>query len=124
MGCGCQIEVNDDYCRVELLRRSEPVARKEHRCTECGRKIRVGEKYIREATICEGDIDDEVSCSDCESLQSLVCGRIYRGLREAIFEEVRWCGIEPTAPAIRALTPAAREWLCDLIEATWEGDDE
>jgi hypothetical protein len=125
MNCVCQIEINnDDYCRVEVLRRSEPVARKEHRCHECGRTIRVGEKYVREATVCEGALGDEVFCADCESLQGLVCGRLYGGLREAIFEAVRWGGIEPTAPAIRALTPAARDWLCDMIEATWKEESD
>jgi hypothetical protein len=64
MSCECQIEISDDYQHTEVLSRSEPVARKEHKCTECGRTILVGERYVREATICEGYHGEEVFCAD------------------------------------------------------------
>lgn len=48
------------------------VARKEHRCEECGRKIAPGEKYDRHAGKWEGDFFTNVACAHCAVLRRMV----------------------------------------------------
>lgn len=124
MTCGCLIDFADcGYDRVDVLRRTEPVARVAHQCDECDRIIEPGERYAREATISGGEFREWVFCADCDSLQEFICGRLYGGLREQIAEAINCDDIDPSHPAIRALTPSAREWVCDLIEEAWGEDD-
>lgn len=116
--CACLIDASD-FEPVKSIHKETRRARVACWCNECRRMIVPGELYIREVVISDGSFDTLKRCLDCESLQSLICGRIFNGLREAIEDEARFGGIDPSHPAIRDMTPAAREWVCDLIEAEW-----
>ena len=50
-----------DFERPELYEASRPIARKEHRCYECNRKIAPGERYER----VNGKWDDFESLATC-----------------------------------------------------------
>lgn len=48
------------------------VARKPHRCFECDRTIRPGERYHREAGVWEGSFWHQRACVHCAALRTLV----------------------------------------------------
>lgn len=45
-----------------------PVARKEHRCGECGRTILVGEPYERHSMVYDGSASSHAVCTHCAVL--------------------------------------------------------
>jgi hypothetical protein len=42
----------------ELLSKTRPIARKDHRCIWCGQKIPKGEQYISEQSVFDGDFQN------------------------------------------------------------------
>jgi len=40
-------------------------ASKEHKCSDCGGTIRIGERYEYSAMKCDGDLSTEKRCADC-----------------------------------------------------------
>lgn len=58
----------DDY-GPEFMSSSTPRARKEHRCGECRRTIKVGETYLRDAGKCDGDVKTLTTCAHCARAQ-------------------------------------------------------
>ena len=83
MDCYC------DYEQPSFYDKHKPVARKEHRCCECGRVIRKGEEYERVTGMWDGYIDTFKTCQYCVSLRDAFnemkcfCWA-HGGLREAV----------------------------------------
>jgi len=50
---------------IEFQNLTKPKARKEHRCTDCGGVIRIGEQYEYFAYKCDGALGVEKRCADC-----------------------------------------------------------
>lgn len=72
------------------------VARREHKCYECGRAIRVGEPFVREFIVWErgnGGAGSFIACSHCEVLQGWLganCeGWVFGKVIEDIAEHAR-----------------------------------
>jgi hypothetical protein len=59
-----------DYTSPEFYCREMPVARKEHRCYECGSIIRQGEKYERVCAKWDGEVGTTKTCPDCIAIRS------------------------------------------------------
>lgn len=53
---------------IETLKRSEPVARKAHKCMFCGCSIESGTRYLRETLKCDGILYEWVSHHECTEL--------------------------------------------------------
>ena len=64
---------------VTLLDRRQPIARKEHRCFECGAAIRPGERYQLDVAVFEGDFRQYTICLTCLRIRNslFVCGWYY-----------------------------------------------
>lgn len=81
----CLIEAADES--LQILGSTNPKARKNHLCTECSRRIEVGEIYLSEATL---NSDNEMvvykTCAHCQIvrqwLQRNCSGWVYAGLLE------------------------------------------
>ena len=80
-----------------LLKESYPVARKEHRCSLCGRTIKPGEKYHRQTLVYDGSPYDWVEDLDCQRATDVVCERLdffgydrEDGLTNDVFNEEIW----------------------------------
>lgn len=80
-----------------LLKESYPVARKEHRCSLCGRTIKPGEKYHRQTLVYDGSPYDWVEDLDCKKATDVVCERLdffgydrEDGLSADVFNEEIW----------------------------------
>lgn len=61
--CGC-----DDGDAEHLSTTHVKAARKEHRCTDCARTIRVGESYVADTWLFEGSVDTTKGCADCAAI--------------------------------------------------------
>jgi hypothetical protein len=72
---------------------TKPVARKEHLCSECGRTIRVGEKYHKLTGLCDGRWETDRTCNHCMAMSGFMhemCGGYPLGeLREELEEHWR-----------------------------------
>lgn len=77
--CSC------DYEPFDLYSVTLPVARKPHRCCECGEVIHPGEQYERAATVFQGDFECYKTCLPCSQIRKDYCAP-YRGLFEVIWE--------------------------------------
>jgi len=59
-----------DYNGPEFYNKTNPVARKSHRCSECGSVINVDEEYERVTGMWDGYIDTFKTCSDCVEVRN------------------------------------------------------
>ena len=71
----CMIDDSDDRCTV--ISEANYTARKDHRCTECGRAICIGEAYRRETIVFEHARSTWKTCLHCQRVRdwlSVECG--------------------------------------------------
>lgn len=61
----CSIELEP----CEVWQERKVTARKDHRCSCCGGRIRAGEVYVRHFSVFEGDVSAEKSCAACEEMR-------------------------------------------------------
>ncbi len=75
---------------VNVLSEARPLAKREHRCSECGRTIGPGEQYLREAFRWDGEFQSHKTCKHCEVARnwlSAECGGwCYGGVEEDVRE--------------------------------------
>jgi len=83
------------YERPEVYRATRPIARKDHRCSECGGKIAQGERYENVFGVWDGYPDLIKTCVYCLAARDLVESRIecfcweHNNLLENIIETIR-----------------------------------
>lgn len=114
----------DEECT--LLSKDNRKARKLHKCGECNRIIQPGENYVCEVTLFDGVIERNKTCLDCKSLRDnfFQSGWYWGGVREDLYEHIRECHGDISETTVSELTPRAREFVCKVIEKTWEDDDD
>lgn len=78
----------NDYEGPKVFAKKEIVARKEHRCCECRRKIWPGEPYIMAKGLWD-DWMDFKTCLVCEHVSNLIDEHVYTMLRDTLRDE---CG--------------------------------
>lgn len=61
-----------------------PKARKEHKCCECYRTIKPGERYQLFKGCWDGEWETFKTCSDCDELKNQIIGDLYVGSDEGI----------------------------------------
>lgn len=120
MSCSCVYVDDGDYERPEFVDERVVEARKKHVCTECRREIVPGEKYERASGKWDGCIETYKTCMDCISVRdAFFCGSYgYSAIWQDLYEHIL-CG-PVDVECLVALTPAAREKVCDMIEESWE----
>jgi hypothetical protein len=84
------------YCDIEpmpsMYRAMRPLARKTHRCTECGAVIHPGDRYERVTGVWDGVFDHHKTCAHCLAMRDLVESRAHcfcwthGGLRDELWE--------------------------------------
>jgi uncharacterized protein with PIN domain len=127
MPCSCMIDVDVDYGDMAKVSRNEiRTARKEHRCYECNKPIRPGEKYESNTAMYEDHgWSTTKTCHVCLELRKcFLCNWYYGGvldeIREAfddIWDELKICILDQ-------LGPEARDWVIEMIDERLEDDDE
>lgn len=100
-----------DFCEVRT-----PKARKEHRCCECGKTIRIGERYERYAGKYDGDFCSIVTCLICaEIADAFYCdsrlygGGLWEGMHEIMGELKSSCFDKLQTPEAKA--ELQRRWM-------------
>ncbi len=79
--CSC------DYEPFEFYHVTEPIARKQWKCCECGGEIQPGERYERAATKFEGIFECYKTCLTCATIRLTYCAP-YRALHETLWEHL------------------------------------
>ena len=124
MECSCSIGADvDDYSTV--LDERWVNARTLHNCYECGRQIVPGENYYREKALDNGSVRTLKTCCDCKSIRENLVSDFYWGeVRELVSDAIYYCDGEIPERCISKLTPGARDWICERIEACWDSDED
>jgi hypothetical protein len=95
-----------------------PVARKEHRCTECREAIQIGTKYERTEGLWSGAWSTFKTCLSCVEIRDhfscdgWVYGSLWEDLEQNFFPDMRAGG-----PCMDGLSPAAKARLFDRCTA-------
>ena len=120
MNCSC-VYVEGDCPSDGFYHASFYVARKEHKCDECKRIIRPGEKYEKVVAKYDG-FQVFKTCPDCLSLRdAFFCeGYVHTCLWDDFLRFVISCKGEINFQALSMLTPLARAKACDIIDNVWE----
>jgi hypothetical protein len=82
--CSC----DHDGVPASVFRRKVIVARKQHKCCECGATIQPGEKYEKVDGLWEDMWEHHTTCAICDRIRQDYCAP-YTMLRETI-----WYGLE------------------------------
>ena len=69
-GCYCDYEPSEVYVKTT------PKARTEHRCAECGSKVKPGETYERVFSVTDGYAGTWKTCARCLDLRAFVTSLI------------------------------------------------
>ena len=84
----CMLD-DSDGC-VTMLSEATPVARKAHKCRECGRQIAAGERYHVERYLWEGKLHNHKTCAHCDVarqwLQAECGGWLYGDVKQNLRE--------------------------------------
>ncbi len=127
--CSCVIVPNDSFDYPEIYRRHDRKARKVHKCCECGREIRPGEKYNYAWGVWIKSIEYH-RCADCQSIaDAYFCDTApFAGLEEEIFNTFVYSGEDINLllkdDCVKNLTKAAKERIFEIVEKQWEKDGE
>ena len=123
MECSCSVDVCSDGA-ITVLKEKIVTAKKEHKCSECGRKIKKEESYEYASGVWETKLNIYKTCLDCLSLrkQFFKDGFCYNAIWEMFEEEFR--DTEIPESCISKLTPGARAKVCVFIEWCWENDED
>lgn len=62
----------DDYDSPSVYNESNPVAKKEHKCSECRRSIEIGERYCRVEGCWDGDWHTFKTCRHCVAMADVM----------------------------------------------------
>jgi len=121
MKCSCSINAGiSEYAK--LFSSGWVKSRSVHKCTECGKKMLPGEGYYRERVKFDGRFSAHKTCNDCISIRSNLCGDwTYGQVLETVSDAIE-AGHDIPERCLSKLTPAARAWVCDLIEKLWENE--
>lgn len=80
------LDMDYDACANDFYHERMVVARKAHRCCECGEAIPVGARYQRATGKSDGEVWTATTCAVCAEIrQAFVCGSwVFGGLWDEI----------------------------------------
>src|SRR5271154_1617951 len=107
----CRIEHSDGQSEVWVP--TDRKARKDHRCTECGRAIKAGEMYQHVFSVTNGDAGVEKTCRHCRVGQEWLLkncgGYIYGEVSEELAEHAEEYP-QIALPLLRFVVGRDRKW--------------
>jgi len=123
MECSCEIDVDVDWSCSDFCREEIRIARKKHKCFECGRTIEIEEKYEYVIGKWDGHFDSFKTCCDCLNTRNtfFTSGYYYGQIWEFIDEFINEADGDIPEDCISTLTPRSRDMVCKMIEDTWGG---
>ena len=128
MECGCSIDnYYADYGDGPKAFDSKTrTARKEHRCCECHRTIKVGEQYRYESGVWENGPSSHKTCADCASVRDVYfCSFVFGEMWNALHENMTDVGADEWLDGrVNKLTPRARAGVINMVQMEWDREDE
>lgn len=120
MSCSC-IYVDTDTL-AEFHSEKIQIARKQHKCCECGDIINPGEKYEYVCGCWEGDFSVYKTCEDCQNIRNeFFCeGWNYGFILGDLYEYIAQEGGQVSEDCLLELSAEAREKVFEIIEEIWE----
>ncbi len=115
--------MTDDYCDVELDQYCEdaepfefvnvttPVARKEHKCDECGEPIPLGARYTKTDSKYDGTFHTDRECASCTETREEFSFTVVGGLLWSSFREEWANGANVQGCINRLSTAQAKEHM-------------
>jgi hypothetical protein len=121
MKCAC-VYVEDDGDSPDFFNAKIFKAKKAHKCTECRRAITPGEEYEYVSGKWEGRFEAYKTCQDCLSIRNeFFCdGYSFGDLRSDLTDYIWGANGDIPESCLSALTPAARDMVCEIIEGCWD----
>ena len=120
MECACDINVDHDG-GPSMYTEKIVKAKQDHRCYECLKDIKSGERYEHVRGMWDGSFSTYKTCLDCVSLRKQFFSTwIYTQLWDDFDNYLDESNGELPEKCIAALTPMAREKVCEKIEMYWE----
>jgi len=120
MDCTCNIDIDHDGgpdCHSEKIVK----AKQGHRCYECLKDIKPGDKYEYTSGKWDGCFLVYKTCLDCRSLRNQFFSSFtYTMIWDDFDDYLGDCNAEIPEDCIAELTPVAREKVCEKIESYWE----
>jgi hypothetical protein len=106
----------DDFEHPEFYVAERRKARKEHKCSECGRIIQKGETYEYVSGKWDGNIMHYKTCADCLSIRdAMFCeGWAHSGLYDDLWDYLRESDVLPEN-SLESLTERAQEKVMGMI---------
>lgn len=77
-----------DYDPPSVYMKQERIARAEHRCDECGRKILKGEPYQYVSGVWDGYANSHKTCAHCEVVQQWLMNNCHGFMHTQIGEDI------------------------------------
>lgn len=117
--CNFDFGYPDDYATT--LEDKDVVARKNHKCFECGSTISRGDKYWFFKGVYDGNVFTIKTCNDCRSMSRLFkTGYEFGTLRESVSECIKEFGHIPEE-CLTGVTDEARKFMigCLDVEETY-----
>lgn len=123
--CSC-VYVDSYDSQPEFYNEKMPIARKQHICGECGRKIERGEPYENFSGKWEDTFSTYKTCNNCLSIRDeFFCeGWSFGFLYENLWEHIREIDGQISGECILSLTLGAKETVLDMIDRLWEESEE
>ena len=122
MECDCTVFADVENQNTHMFSEAESrKARKEHKCSECGRIIITGEQYIYDSGVWEGEVGTYKTCQDCKSIRDVFFrdGWYFTMLWEELNNHL-WEVDEVSASCMLGLTKDARDKVCDILDENSE----
>lgn len=98
-----------------LVQARQPVARKEHRCMECGRIIAAGERYSNECWRFATGLAEYKMCVDCRSAARLMLSYGMGSLWDDLERAMRKDGVNTAMRRLHELTDTARRKVRGML---------
>lgn len=121
MDCSCVYTGIDANGMASMLVEKYLSARVPHKCHECDAVIQKGEAYYKEVSVYDGVVATHKTCVDCMSLRdAFFCdGWFWGDIWTFMAEHVHYSDGRIKESCVAALTPVARDKVCQLIERRW-----
>lgn len=117
--CSCIFDDYGDY--PDVYDKQERKARKKHVCEECSKKINIGDKYLYQTCLIDGDWEHQKICLDCFSIiKAFFCSWEWGTVLERINEYIIDIKGEVASEQLLKLTPKAREYVFNKIDNIFE----
>src|SRR4051812_27618700 len=114
----CMIDDSDG--NVTMLSERTPVARIAHKCAECARDIRPGERYTVERFVFEGSLSAHKTCGHCLRVREWLRDECGGWLFGGIEEDIREHAAEGYGIAVKMMAVGmARCWLRKDGQRLW-----